>query len=318
MTASELDAARFATRRAVVRGTELAYVREGEGGVPLLLVHGWPDSKRIWWRVIEPLGRSGFDVIAPDLRGFGESGLGADGWHDVPAFSRDLHALVHDELGLDRIVGAAGDLGSRVIQDLALRFDGFIERMALWNGPLPLVPGMASLRHQPASVALDYHVRQGTDADGLAAELDTADKRRRYVATMYTSRWWAHPDSFTAEAVAFQTEPYGDAARFRAALGHYESVHLPHRRSEAALMAPSDLRTLVLFGAADHVVPPDYDRMAPHAFGNLVGPFVLRDAGHWPQWEAADLFTSAITTFSSDRLAGAHAPSTPSLSTIER
>ena len=40
-------------------GSRQAYVREGAGGVPLLLVHGWPESKRIWWRVIEPLAAAG-------------------------------------------------------------------------------------------------------------------------------------------------------------------------------------------------------------------------------------------------------------------
>ena len=73
------------------------------GGVPLLLVHGWPETKRIYWKVIAPLADAGFDVIVPDLRGFGDSDV-ATGFHDVPAHSRDLYALVHDHLGLDGVV----------------------------------------------------------------------------------------------------------------------------------------------------------------------------------------------------------------------
>ena len=64
----------------VAEGLELAYVREGEGGYPLLLVHGYPETKRIWWRNIGPLVRAGFEVIVPDLRGFGDSGLAPDGF----------------------------------------------------------------------------------------------------------------------------------------------------------------------------------------------------------------------------------------------
>ena len=56
-----------------VRGFTQAFVHEGKGGVPLLLVHGWPETRRIWWRNIEPLAAAGFEVIAPDLRGFGDS-----------------------------------------------------------------------------------------------------------------------------------------------------------------------------------------------------------------------------------------------------
>ena len=57
--------------RARVRGLlDLAYWREGRGGVPLLLVHGWPETKRIWQRNVAPLAAAGFEVIVPDLRGF--------------------------------------------------------------------------------------------------------------------------------------------------------------------------------------------------------------------------------------------------------
>src|SRR6185503_18309046 len=59
----------FAVERATLRdGVEIAYVREGAGGFPLLLLHGWPETKRVWWRNIEPLAAAGFDVIVPDLR----------------------------------------------------------------------------------------------------------------------------------------------------------------------------------------------------------------------------------------------------------
>jgi pimeloyl-ACP methyl ester carboxylesterase len=303
----DLDPDRFEIHRDTSRGFSQAYIREGIGGAPLLLVHGWPDSKRIWWRVIEPLADAGFEVIVPDLRGFGDSET-VPGPGDVPTFSRDLYALVHDVLGHHRIVGAAGDLGARVVQDMALRFGDFVDRMVLWNGALPIVPSMAEagLAHLPRRIALDYHVRNGTDADGLAAELDTADKRRRYVAGMYTHRWWAHPDSFTLEAVDFHTEPFGDAATFRASLLPYESIHRADRRSEPAMLAPTDKRAMLLFGAADHVVPPDFDRMGPHVFSNLAGPFVIRDAGHWIQWEAPEVLTSAVTSFASDLLIDSH------------
>ncbi len=57
----------------VAEGVSLAFVREGVGGVPLLLVHGYPETKRIWWRNIEALAAAGFEVIVPDLRGMGDS-----------------------------------------------------------------------------------------------------------------------------------------------------------------------------------------------------------------------------------------------------
>src|SRR5688572_19897183 len=97
------DPGRFAVERATVRDrVEIAFVRAGEGGFPLLLLHGWPETKRIWWRNVEPLAAAGFEVIAPDLRGFGDSGLASDGFYDPATHARDMHALVHDVLGHER------------------------------------------------------------------------------------------------------------------------------------------------------------------------------------------------------------------------
>ncbi|MGE5595636.1 MAG: alpha/beta fold hydrolase [Hyphomicrobiales bacterium] len=302
----DLRPERFRTHFTTVRGFRQAYVREGEGGVPLLLVHGWPETKRIWWRNIEPLAAAGFEVIVPDLRGFGESDVGPDGYHDVPSHARDLYALVHDELGHERVVVCGGDLGGPVIQDISLRYPGFVDRMVLFNSPLPYDnERMAGMRTRPAREASDYFVRQGNDADALAAELGTPGERRRYIATFYTSRFWAHPGGFSPEAVDFMTEPFGDGAKLRASFGAYESSFHQRARSEPSAMAtPNPTRTLILFGPSDHVIFPEFDRMAAVVFPDHVGPFLVRDAGHFLQWEAADVLNGGVASFCGDLLGG--------------
>lgn len=278
------------------RGFGQAFVREGIGGRPLLLVHGWPETKRIWWRNIDVLAAAGFEVIAPDLRGFGDSELGLDGFHDVPSHVRDLYALVHDHLGHEHVIAVAGDLGGPVIQDLSLRYPGFVERMVLFNSPLPFdAERMAGMRTRPAREAADYFVRQGRDPDALAAELATEGERRRYIATFYTSRFWAHPGAFEPAAVDFMTEPFADGAKLRASFGGYESSFNEAARSErSAMAAPNPTPTMVLFGPSDHVLYPDFDRMAGVVFPDHIGPFLLRDCGHFVQWEAAHALNSAI------------------------
>ena len=292
----ELRADQFTIETTTVRGFTQAFVHEGIGGRPLLLVHGWPETKRIWWRNIAPLAAAGFEVIAPDLRGFGDSDIGPDGYHDVPSHSRDLYALVHDHLGHEQIAVAGGDLGGPVIQDLSLRFPGFVERMTLFNSPLPFdKERMAGMRTRPAREASDYFVRQGRDADGLAAELDSADKRRRYIATFYTSRFWAHPGAFTPAEVDFMTEPFADGEKLRASFGGYESSFDEGARREPSVMAtPNPTPTLILFGPSDHVIYPEFDKMAAVVFPNRIGPFLVRDAGHFLQWEAAEVLNGAI------------------------
>src|SRR4051794_41768860 len=97
------DPAAFAVQRAEVReGVSVAYLREGAGGYPLVLVHGWPETMRIWWRNIAPLAEAGFEVIVPDLRGFGASGLAPDGHYELAAHARDVQARVRDVVGQEQ------------------------------------------------------------------------------------------------------------------------------------------------------------------------------------------------------------------------
>ncbi len=176
---------------------------------------------------------------------------------------------------------------------------------------------MAGLRTRPAAEAGDYFVRHATDADGLAAELATPEQRRRYVAGFYTSRFWAHPGAFAYDpaltvggrfgggpVVDFHTEPFGDAASFRATLRAYESaVDEGARREPPRLARNPEVEALLLFGASDHVLYPDFDLMAAQVFPDHVGPFLLRDCGHFVPWEAPDRFVGAVRAFCRDLLA---------------
>src|SRR5260370_12422756 len=123
--------------RVVVRGGTLAFWHRGHGGVPLLLVHGWPSTRRIWARNIVDLAARGFEVIAPDMRGFGDSDCGADGLHDVVAHSFDMAALLVDRLELEKVVAVGGDPGAAVGPGLALPVPGPVDPPLGVNRPPP-------------------------------------------------------------------------------------------------------------------------------------------------------------------------------------
>ena len=163
--------------------------------------------------------------------------------------------------------------------------------------------------------ASDDFVRQGTDPDGLAADLATPEQRRRYIATFYTSRFWAHPGAFLGDAPApagryggapqvdFHTEPFGDAAHLRASFGAYTSVFDPATVSEPPMMGRNEaVRALLLFGPSDHVIYPDFDRMAAVVFPDHVGPFRLADCGHFVPWEAPGPLVSGLVALCADLL----------------
>ncbi len=291
-----------------VRGLSLAYWREGVGGYPLVLLHGYPETKRIWARCVEPLVAAGFEVIVPDLRGYGDSDFAPDGFYDPPAYGRDVHALVHDVLGHECVGFAAGDVGGAVMYDLAERFDGFVERQAIFNTAAPFLEQLYAehgiLPERPGWPISDYAERQGSDGDGLIAELATPTARRAYVAAMYTHRLWAHPGTFTPDDVAWHTEPFADADRLRAAFGVYELMYGKRPLSEMpAMLAPSEVETLILYGPSDHVVVESFVDRCAVAFPNHRGPFLVPGAGHFLQWEQPHALCSALTLLFRDRLA---------------
>lgn len=300
---------RFPVHRIEVReGVRIGFWRSGEGGHPLLLVHGFPETKRIWARNVVPLAEAGFDVVVPDLRGVGDSDPAGDGFYDPPAYARDLHGLCR-ALGFERIGAVAGDVGAMVVAELGLRFPGLVERQCLFNTlapPLPEAYAAAGIPEDPPPgerPEMDYFVRQGTDADGLLGELDTPERRRAYVARMYTDRGWAAPGSFAPEDVAYHTEPFADAAALRAAVAVYEIGFGRRPLSEIPVLARiNPVPTLILYGPEDAVVTRHFpDRMAV-AFPDHAGPLEVPGSGHFVSWEQPERLHGALRAFFRDRL----------------
>jgi pimeloyl-ACP methyl ester carboxylesterase len=307
MTGQPPDPEAFAIERTEVRGVEIAFVRAGAGGYPLLLLHGWPETKRIWWRNVEPLAAAGFEVIVPDLRGFGDSGLAADGFYDLAAHSRDMHALLTEVLGHERCAAAGGDLGGGVVQDLSLRFPGLVERQVIFNTLLPRLRDeyrQAGIELEPGPaerMASDYFVRQGTEPEALLAELDSDERRRRYVAEFHGHRFWASPGAFSDQEVDFMTAPFADPDKLLAGWANYGAAMRARPSSERPrFYERSEVPTLVLYGPEDHVIWRRFPEMCEVAFSELVGPFVVPGAGHFLQWERATLLNRTLEYFLAD------------------
>ena len=294
----------FATHHAdLSTGVRLAYVREGTGGIPLVLLHGYPETKRIWWRNIAPLAAAGFEVIAPDLRGYGETGLAPDGFYDPAAYSKDTYELLHVVLGHSVVTAAAGDVGGVVMLDLAERNPGFVARQVFFNSVPPALPEIYAAAGIRASLldddhpTADYRILQGRDGDAFAATLTTPSLRRRWIAGMYGPRLWGSPGAFTPDDVDFHTEPFADADKLRASWGPYELAYGKPMSDLPVLFDVVQTPTLVLYGPDDQVVPPLFVDQCELAFAHLTGPFLVPRAGHFLQWERAELFNAALVGY---------------------
>ena len=93
-----------------INNIELAYTRQGKGG-PLVLLHGYPLDHHLWDEVV-PLLEDTFDLIIPDLRGFGESTT-VDTPYTMEDFASDLAGLL-DQLGIQRAAIAGHSMGGYV------------------------------------------------------------------------------------------------------------------------------------------------------------------------------------------------------------
>ena len=127
----------FEPRRIQTSGAEIKLVTGGSGP-PLLLLHGYPQS-HLMWRKLAPRLATEFTVVAPDLRGYGDSSKPSAG-PDNSGYSKRALALDQVEtmraLGFERFAVAGHDRGARVAHRLARDHPERIERMAL----LDIVP----------------------------------------------------------------------------------------------------------------------------------------------------------------------------------
>ena len=93
-----------------VNGIQIAYKRHGSG-MPLVLLHGYPLDHTIWDEVI-PLLENDFDLILPDLRGFGQSDQ-VESQYTIADMAADIAALL-DELGIEKTYIAGHSMGGYV------------------------------------------------------------------------------------------------------------------------------------------------------------------------------------------------------------
>jgi haloacetate dehalogenase len=143
----------FTTQTLPGDGAEICVVVGGKGP-PLLLLHGYPETHVCWHRVA-PLLADSFTIVAPDLRGYGDSGKPAsDAAHE--RYSKRRMAVdqirVMNQLGFDRFFVAGHDRGGRVAHRLALDYPNAVKKLAV----LDIAPTLETYRRTDMRFAMTY------------------------------------------------------------------------------------------------------------------------------------------------------------------
>jgi pimeloyl-ACP methyl ester carboxylesterase len=121
------------SRFAEVNGVRLHYLTAGEGS-PVILLHGYAQTSHMWRPLIPELAKT-HTVIAPDLRGFGESAI-TEGGYTKAAMAQDIHALV-SSLGYEQASIVGHDIGLMVAYAYAAQYPTEVNRIVLMDAFLP-------------------------------------------------------------------------------------------------------------------------------------------------------------------------------------
>ena len=282
-------------RSAPVDGFSLVYDRRGEGP-PVVLLHGWP-GMRTDHRKLAPL-LDGFDVLVPDLRGFGESDKHvADPAEQYAAAgqARSVAGLLR-ELGLDGAIVAGYDVGSRVAQALARAEPDLVRGLVL----APPLPGIGRRILTPDAMREFWY--QPFHRLDLAERLidGDADAVRAYLRHFWEH--WSGPGLTVTDAdLDALVEHYAKPGAFVASINWYRAgaggvaVSLAEQTP-----APEDrIRqpTRVLWPEHDPLFPREWaDRL-----GDFFADFTLTDmpgTGHFSPLEAPEAFAGAVRALS--------------------
>jgi len=205
-------------RTVAVNGFRMHYVTAGSG-FPLVFLHGWPQSWYEWRKIIPPLaGR--FTVVAPDLRGLGDSERPLTGY-DKRTLASDVYGLVR-ALGFDKIGLAGHDWGGAVAFYLAYDHPEVVERLMI----LDMIPGLGRTGDKiDLQLARRFwHVFFHAGMPDLAERLVRADVAG-YLSHFYTSTAYNYsPNVFSEEDIAEYVRVYSAPGALRAGFEYYRTA----------------------------------------------------------------------------------------------
>jgi pimeloyl-ACP methyl ester carboxylesterase len=279
---------------------DVAYEESGPaGGLPVLLLHGFPYDPRSFDAVVAIVNAAGFRTIVPCLRGYGGTRfLSADTLRsgEQAALGQDLRELL-DALGIEKAVLGGYDWGGRAACVVSALWPERVAGLVSCGGyNIQDIPNS----HKPADPEQEarlwyqyyFHTERGRN--GLT-------QKRREISRLLWKMWspsWAFDDAtFDRSAASFDNEDFVDVVihsyRHRTGFVAGDSRYAP---VEARLAAQPNIGvpTIALHGAVDGVTPVRSSEGHAKKFTAQYQRRVLENVGHNPPQEAPQAFADAI------------------------
>ena len=236
-----------------VNGIQLAYTRIGTGK-PLVLVHGYPLDHSIWDEVASFL-KTDFDIILPDLRGFGGSDI-VESQYKISDMAAEIAGLL-DKLGIEKAVIAGHSMGGYISLAFARAYPDRVAGVGLIaSQALADVPANKTVRYEAAAEIMKSGVEPV--AESMSAKL-TPDKRVQ---------------AYVRELIASQ-RPAGLAGALKA---------MAERDDSFPILSSFEFPVVVIHGALDALIPvqraQEIKAEIPHATLTK-----LPGIGHMPMME---------------------------------
>ncbi len=281
----------------VSQGLRLHYVDWGnEGAPPLVLVHGGRDHARSFDRVARALRRD-FHVVAPDLRGHGDSAHAAGGAYHMANFVLDLARLVEwTAAGPVTLVGHS--LGGAIVLHYAGTFPERVARVVAIEG-LGAAPEM---RERLLAVAAPERLRQWVEEQRALA----ARRPRRYATLEEAAARMREENAFLSPELAMHLTRHAVARNEDGTLSwkfdpaiRGSNPGRPDFEGLEATWSRIAAPVLLMRGTKSWASDPALDgRIRPFRDARLVN---VEEAGHWVHHDQPETFVRVVQDFLAER-----------------
>jgi pimeloyl-ACP methyl ester carboxylesterase len=271
----------------VGNGVSLHYVRGGSGD-PVVLIHGFTDTSRMWRPILTELGAK-YTVITPDLPGLGGSSFMPSGQYDMKSVARNIHELVK-RLGYTRIRLVGHDIGMMAAYAYAAQYPQEVQKLILMDAPLP---GIGETWDKSYSNAARWHFHFVFSP--IALKL--VEGRERIFLDHFWITFSGDPNAVAVPEADRQeyAREYAKKGAMAAGLGYFKAFPIDAEDNNVFQKAGKlPMPVLVLEG--ERAMGGALTEQA-HAVAVNVQSVVFKGAGHWLMEERPTEIHAAIITF---------------------